>query len=180
MGTSPSSTSYNNDGRGWPLIQGNADIKNRHTSPSRWTTELTTECLIGDLVMTVRAPVGDVALSKHHACVGRGACVIKPKPGIKQHFLFQLLVLNEKKWNRFGQGSTFTCLTREDIRNCKFVIPNLQEQSRIAAVLSTCDREIELLKKKQEKLKEQKKGLMQKLLTGEIRHPEFRKVKSEK
>jgi len=48
-------------------------------------------------------------------------------------------------------------------------LPEFEEQSRIAAVLSTCDREIELLKKKQEKLKEQKKGLMQKLLTGEIR-----------
>ncbi len=48
-------------------------------------------------------------------------------------------------------------------------LPSLAEQIRIAAVLSACDREIELLKKKQEKLKEQKKGLMQKLLTGEVR-----------
>jgi type I restriction enzyme S subunit len=48
-------------------------------------------------------------------------------------------------------------------------LPSLEEQTRIAAVLSTCDREIELLKKKQKKLKEQKKGLMQKLLTGEVR-----------
>jgi len=48
-------------------------------------------------------------------------------------------------------------------------LPGRKEQTRIAVVLSTCDREIELLKKKQEKLREQKKGLMQKLLTGEIR-----------
>jgi len=163
------SSSYNNDGHGLPLIQGNADIINRKTSPSRWTTELTTECSKGDLIMTVRAPVGEIALSEHHACVGRGACVIKLKSETEQQFLFQLLLSTEQKWNRLGQGSTFTCLTGNDIRNYKFVIPNSKEQLRIAAVLCTCDREIELLKKKLEILKEQKKGLMQKLLTGQWR-----------
>ncbi len=175
MGTSPSSKSYNEVGNGIPLIQGNADICNRKTFPSRWTTEITTECFPGDLIMTVRAPVGEIALSEHHACVGRGACVLKPQPETDKNFLFQLLISTERKWKRFAQGSTFTCLTGEDIRNYKFVLPNLKEQIRIASLLSTCDKEIELLKKKQEKLKEQKKGLMQKLLTGEIRHPNFLK-----
>ncbi len=61
----------------------------------------------------------------------------------------------------------------QEFSKIRVPLPSLAEQTRIAAVLSTCDREIELLKKKLEKLKEQKKGLMQKLLTGEIRHPEF-------
>ncbi|HHD64607.1 MAG TPA: hypothetical protein ENK96_09655 [Desulfobulbaceae bacterium] len=56
-----------------------------------------------------------------------------------------------------------------ELKSKKFSLPQIPEQTRIASILSTCDREIELLKKKQEKLKEQKKGLMQKLLTGEIR-----------
>jgi len=56
-----------------------------------------------------------------------------------------------------------------ELKSKKFLVPQIPEQTRIAAVLSTCDREIELLKKKQEKLQEQKKGLMQKLLTGEVR-----------
>ncbi len=56
-----------------------------------------------------------------------------------------------------------------ELKSKKFLVPQIPEQIRIAAVLSSCDREIELLKKKQEKLKEQKKGLMQKLLTGEVR-----------
>jgi len=60
-----------------------------------------------------------------------------------------------------------------ELKSKKFLVPQIPEQIRIAAVLSSCDREIELLKKKLEKLKEQKKGLMQKLLTGEIRHPDF-------
>ena len=68
-------------------------------------------------------------------------------------------------------------VSTRDFFALKIPVPSEAEQIRIAAVLSTCDREIELLKKKQEKLKEQKKGLMQKLLTGEIRHPEFLKLK---
>ncbi len=60
-------------------------------------------------------------------------------------------------------------ISYDDFAYMRFPYPSVAEQTRIAAVLSTCDREIELLKKKLEKLKEQKKGLMQRLLTGEIR-----------
>ncbi len=70
---------------------------------------------------------------------------------------------------RFSVRMTADSLRRSAFTLMKFPYPPLAEQTRIAAVLSSCDREIELLKKKQEKLKEQKKGLMQKLLTGEIR-----------
>ena len=111
----------------------------------------------------------------HLERAGRGACVIKPRLETDKKFLFQVLISIEQKWDRFGQGSTFTCITGKDVRGCKLIVPRYPEQTRIASILSTCDREIELLKKKQEKLKEQKKGLMQKLLTGEIRHPKFLK-----
>ncbi len=86
---------------------------------------------------------------------------------------------------RFSVKMTADSLRRSAFTSMKLLIPSHTEQVRIAAVLSTCDRELEILKKKLEKLKGQKKGLMQKLLTGEIRHPEFlkceeRKVKCEK
>ena len=70
---------------------------------------------------------------------------------------------------RFSVRMTADSLRRSAFTSMKLLIPSLSEQIRIAAVLSTCDLEIELLKKKLEKLKEQKKGLMQKLLTGEVR-----------
>jgi len=72
-------------------------------------------------------------------------------------------------WRRYNEASGVPSLSRSTIERIKLAIPSQPEQTCIAAVLSTCDREIELLKKKQEKLKEQKKGLMQKLLTGEVR-----------
>jgi len=169
MGTSPPSESYNKTNFGLPLIQGNADIVGRKTAPTRWTSEITTECFPGELIMTVRAPVGEIAKSVHHACIGRGVCVIRPGKDANSNFIYQLLLKYETKWKRFGQGSTFTCLTGKDVRNYKLSVPHESEQHRIAAVLESCDREIELLRKKQAALKQQKKGSMQKLLTGEVR-----------
>jgi len=73
------------------------------------------------------------------------------------------------QFSRLANGATRFGLTTAAVKGVRLWLPELEEQIRIAAVLSTCDWEIELLKKKQEKLKEQKKGLMQKLLTGEVR-----------
>ena len=80
-------------------------------------------------------------------------------------------------FHRFFQGLVSDTLNLKfhHFSQIKVNVSSEAEQTRIAAVLSTCGRVIELLRKKQEKLREQKKGLMQKLLTGEIRHPEFLK-----
>ena len=72
-------------------------------------------------------------------------------------------------WHRYNEASGVPSLSRNTLEKIKLALPSFDEQRRIAAVLSACDREIELLKKKQEKLRKQKKGLMQKLMTGEIR-----------
>ena len=79
------------------------------------------------------------------------------------------------QFSRLANGATRFGLTTSSVKGVRLWLLKIEEQRRIAAILSACDREIELFKKKQEKLKEQKKGLMQKLLTGEIRHPEFLK-----
>ncbi len=167
MGQSPSSNSYNEEKIGIPLIQGNADCKNRKTIPRIYTTEKTKECNIGDIIMTVRAPVGAVSKSLHNACIGRGVCAIRPNDG--NGFLYHFLVMYEEKWKKYSQGSTFTAVNSGDIKNLKIKLPAKQEQQKIAQVLTTADKEIELLKKELESLKEQKKGLMQMLLTGKVR-----------
>ena len=78
MGSSPKSSGYNTDGIGLALVQGNADIKNGKTVPRLSTSEITTICQVGDILLSVRAPVGTVAISNHKACIGRGAAVIRP------------------------------------------------------------------------------------------------------
>jgi type I restriction enzyme S subunit len=73
------------------------------------------------------------------------------------------------QFSRLANGATRFGLTTSSVKGVRLRHPKLEEQIRIATVLSTCDREIELLRRKEIALREQKKGLMQKLLTGEIR-----------
>jgi type I restriction enzyme, S subunit len=91
MGQSPDSKFYNTIGNGLPLIQGNADIKNRFSNPRQWTSEKTKTCNIGDLLLTVRAPVGAIAKSKHQACIGRGVCAIKKNEYSENEFIYPKL-----------------------------------------------------------------------------------------
>lgn len=92
MGSSPKSSGYNETGDGMPLIQGNADIKHRLSAPRIHTSEITKKCSHGDILLSVRAPVGTVAISQHEACIGRGISSIKAKSKESQDFLYQWLL----------------------------------------------------------------------------------------
>lgn len=168
MGQSPSSANYNENGIGLPLIQGNADIKDRYTSPRLFTSEITKTCEVDDIIMSVRAPVGEIAKSVHKACIGRGVCSIRPVEN--NYYLYHYLINNEKLWTRYSQGSTFESVNSSDIKKFRVISPkSKKEQQKIAQILSTWDEAIGLKEKLIEEKKEQKKGLMQKLLTGEVR-----------
>ncbi len=169
MGQSPSSNSYNSDNNGIPLIQGNADIQNRLSNPRNYTTEKTKECRVGDLILTVRAPVGSVAKSIHNACIGRGVCAIKNNKGSINEFIYQFLLNYETKWSSLEQGSTFTAVSGLEIKKLKLNIPSKQEQEKIASFLTTIDIKIEQLTKKEELLQQYKKGVMQKIFNQKIR-----------
>jgi type I restriction enzyme S subunit len=77
MGQSPSSSNYNSIGNGLPLIQGNADIANRWAIKRTYTTQITKRGKAGDVLMSVRAPVGEVSRTMFDVCLGRGVCAIR-------------------------------------------------------------------------------------------------------
>ena len=169
MGSSPKSEAYNDNGLGLPLIQGNADIKCRVSCPRVYTSDITKECSPGDILLSVRAPGGTVALSQHKACIGRGISAIKSKRKMSQSFLYQWFLWFEPKWCYLSQGSTFESINSDDIKTLKLSVPNFEEQQKIATVLSAADDEIATLEKKLACLKDEKKALMQQLLTGKRR-----------
>jgi len=169
MGQSPDSKYYNLIGEGLPLIQGNADIENRKSIKRVWTKQITKTCKADDLIMTVRAPVGAVGIASESSCIGRGVCSFKIM-SVNKSFLFNLLVFKETDWKILEQGSIFTSANSYQIFGFKLAIPkDKDEQRRIAQILSDMDTEIEALKKKLEKYKMIKQGMMQNLLTGRIR-----------
>ncbi|MEY1032692.1 restriction endonuclease subunit S [Providencia stuartii] len=169
MGSSPKSEYYNEVGIGLPLLQGNADIKARKSAPRIYTSQITKECNVNDILLSVRAPVGTVAKSLHNACIGRGIASIQAKKNIVQEFVYQWLLAFEPKWERFSQGSTFEAVNSNDIKTLHISLPVFQEQQKIASVLTAADKEIEFLEAKLAHLKEEKKALMQQLLTGKRR-----------
>lgn len=169
MGQSPESKAYNIEGLGKPLVQGNADIEDRKTRPRNWTTQITKECRVGDIIMTVRAPVGHVARSLHNACIGRGVCAIRNAQVSDIDFLYQFLLFFEKKWIKFEQGSTFTAINTDDLKKLKLYAPSLNEQQKIADFLSLVDEWIQNIRTQKESLETYKKGMTQKIFSQEIR-----------
>jgi type I restriction enzyme S subunit len=163
MGQSPDSNTYNSDKIGLPLIQGNADIQDRITNPRNYTTRATKKCEIGDLILTVRAPVGAVAKSIHNACIGRGVCSIRNKSISNIEFIFQFLLNYETKWANLEQGSTFTAVSGIEIKKLTINLPSLSEQTRIANFLSSIDDKIKHTDVQIEKMGVWKKGLLQKM-----------------
>ncbi|MDN3692106.1 restriction endonuclease subunit S [Chryseobacterium tructae] len=163
MGQSPDSLAYNTDGKGLPLIQGNADIVQRFSEPRQFTSQITKTCDIGDIILTVRAPVGYVAKSKHFACIGRGVCTIKSNEKSDSEFIYQFLLYFENKWASFEQGSTFTSVNSSDIKVIKLNIPTIKEQKEIAQFLKAFDEKINLENELLTQYENQKKYLLQNL-----------------
>ncbi|EGM52716.1 hypothetical protein LSGJ_00106 [Ligilactobacillus salivarius GJ-24] len=176
MGQSPSSKNYTDNSSDYILVQGNADMKNGRVVPRVWTTQITRQAEKGDLILSVRAPVGDIGKTDYDVVIGRGVAAIKGN-----EYIFQILTKmnNSGYWTRFSTGSTFESINSSNIRNAQIMIPKDDEQTKIGHFLSRFDSLIALHQRKLEHLQEQKKGLLQKMFpkngetVPEVRFPGF-------
>lgn len=166
MGQSPSSKYYNDKENGLPLIQGNADISDRKTIKRVYTTEITKRGRRGDILMSVRAPVGEISRAVFDVCIGRGVCAIR----YPNDFLYHYLIAKESTWAKLSKGSTFDSVNSTDVKTFEVKLPtDEQEQTAIATFLSAMDAEIALLEAQLAKYRQLKQGLMHNLLTGRVR-----------
>ena len=171
MGSSPSSSEYNDNREGLPLIQGNADImNNRRISPKVYTRQITKTCDAGDIIMCVRAPVGEVALASQKSCIGRGVAAFKTKKEYRRNFIYFLLLYLEDYWGKYSQGSTFEAVNSKDIKSFKLFVPQeLNEQKKIGFFFKKFEEDMTIMDERIIFFKNIKKGLMQQLLTGKKR-----------
>jgi len=166
MGQSPSSAFYNSRGVGLPLIQGNADVEGRKTIKRFYTSQVTKRGRKGDVLMSVRAPVGEISRATFDLCLGRGVCALR----FPNDFLFHYLIYLEPSWSRHSKGSTFDSVNSADVRSVEIEMPSSStEQLAVATVLSNMDTEITALEARREKTRAIKEGMMQQLLTGRVR-----------
>lgn len=158
MGQSPSSANYTNNPEDHILVQGNADMKNGYVLPRVWTTQITKKAEAGDLILSVRAPVGDIGKTDYDVVLGRGVASIKGN-----EFIYQTLkYMNDiGKWTRFSTGSTFESINSADIKDARIGYPKLNEQNLIGNILEKMDSIIAANEDKLNQLKELKKYLMQ-------------------
>lgn len=133
MGQSPKSENYTDNPNDYILVQGNADIKDKQVVPRLWTTEVTKMAEIGDIILTVRAPVGDIGKTDYNVVIGRGVAAIKGND-----FIFYTLEKMKMTgfWNKFSTGSTFESISSNDIKEAIIQIPTLEEQKAIGAYFS--------------------------------------------
>lgn len=170
MGQSPAGSTYNSDARGLPLVQGNADIRGRVTFDRIWTSAPTKTCEAGDVLLTVRAPVGYTAIASKRSCLGRGVCSISAHHD--NQFIFHALVYAEPAWALYEQGSTFTAVNSNEVRSFALLWPTDPDERRaIARVLDDSDKELASLQARLVKARAIKTGMMQQLLTGRTRLP---------
>jgi len=166
MGQSPLSTYYNSEGIGLPLVQGNADVENRKTIIRFYTSMITKRGKVDDIIMSVRAPVGEISKATFECCLGRGVCSIS----FDNEYLYHYLIYFEKSWAKLSTGSTFDSVNSKQVKELEIPLPiSKEEQTRIATILSDMDNEITALETKLEKYRNIKLGMMQNLLTGKIR-----------
>ena len=123
MGQSPSSDSYNEDGIGQPFLQGNADFGLLNPTPRSYSTEVNKSAAEGDLLLSVRAPVGALNIANQAYGIGRGLCAIRPNEGLTQKFLYYSLELIKLELFSIATGSTYEAVTVERVSNSVCLVP---------------------------------------------------------
>ncbi|REJ07747.1 restriction endonuclease subunit S [Halobacillus trueperi] len=175
MGQSPASSDCNEDGVGLPFYQGNADFGYINPTPTRFCDKPKKVAEKGNILISVRAPVGDLNILQETAAIGRGVSGISVK-SINRDFLFYYLQYMKPKWARLQQGSTFTAINKGDLANLDVPYPKHFEQQKIAAILSSVDEAIEKTEQIISQTGRVKQGLMQQLLTKGIGHTNFKET----
>ena len=155
MGQSPKGDTYNNQGTGMPFLQGNRTFGDRYPEFDTWTTSPTKIAKAGDVIMSVRAPVGDLNITPVEMCLGRGVCSIRAKNGC-QDFIYYLMKHSMSQLLSKESGTVFGSVNRNDINGLDVDVPEKdEEQKKIARYLAVIDEKIETNKKINENLLQQ-------------------------
>ena len=140
MGQSPLSQSYNKDKKGLPFYQGKTEFSDIYIKePTVYCNSPIKVVEENDILMSVRAPVGDVNIATQKSCIGRGLASIKSKK-IDYLYLFYLLKEQKSKIEKIGVGSTFKAINKNNISTLKISIVEKDKQDKIRNYLSSIEK----------------------------------------
>lgn len=143
MGQSPNSDSYNSQREGLPFYQGKTDFGSFVPSPRVWCSSPMKIAESGDVLVSVRAPVGPTNYTNERCCIGRGLAAVRPLGGMHTEFVLWWLRAYETQIAEMGTGTTFTAVSKKNLEPFMIVIPPLSEQNRILdkikELMNLCD-----------------------------------------
>ena len=144
MGQSPNGETYNLDGYGTILYQGRTDFGRRYPTARVYTTSPTRYAKEGDVLLSVRAPVGDLNIAPHNCCIGRGLASLKTNTNSPSFLYYQLQNLSDVFNVSDDEGTIFGSINKDDLYNIEIVIPKMEQIQMFENQASIIDKDIEL------------------------------------
>jgi len=146
-GQSPEGIYYNSSGEGVPFYQGKKEFGERLLGvPTTWTTKTTKLALPGDILMSVRAPVGPINFATQEICIGRGLAAIRSNAQVNTNFLFYFL-LHKQPDISGNTGAVFDSINKDQIASIQVPLPSLKKQREIVERLDRAFAEIDLFER---------------------------------
>lgn len=167
MGQSPKSEFYNSEKKGLPFHQGVGSYGVRFVMDDIYSTSYTRIAEPNSILFSVRAPVGRLNITKSKVVIGRGLAAINQTDGC-QSYLYYLLKNRFFKDNIVGNGSIFASVSKDELLNQKFLIPERNLMMQFEKIVSQMDKQIENLDSKNKKLIEARDRLLPKLMSGGV------------
>lgn len=168
MGQSPSGSTYNEDANGEVFYQGRAEFGFRFPNRRLFTTEPKRMAETGDVLLSVRAPVGDLNVAYERCCIGRGLGAIRSKTGNSSFILYTMFALKLQLNVYNGEGTVFGSINRDTLNSMPIMIPSEEKITQFESVVRPMDELIRSNCDEIRRLEELRESLLPKLMSGEI------------
>ncbi len=163
MGQSPDGDTYNLNGDGIIFYQGRTDFGRRFPTARVYTTHPARYAKEGDILLSVRAPVGDINIASHDCCIGRGLAALRNYEGFQSYLFYQLQNLSDIFNISDDEGTIFGSITKDDLFNIDIIIPTNQEMLSFETKVSILDKMIKFKDEDINKLTELQSLLLAKM-----------------
>ncbi len=166
MGQSPPGDTYNSNGDGLPFLQGSAEFGERFPSPDRWCSAPTRVAEPGDLLVSVRAPVGDTNFADSRLAIGRGLARVRTTSVASSDFLRLVIQSEVGRLNQNAGGGMFASITARNLRGFRVALPPIPEQRRIVDLIGSIDSYIDSLQSQAKATRAVRSALLAELLSN--------------
>lgn len=167
MGQSPVGSSYNKDGDGTVFYQGSTDFGNRFPEPRVYTTAPTRFAKAGDILMSVRAPVGTLNVALTDCCIGRGLAALSSKIGSQLHLMYALVDFKSHFDIIDGNGTTFGSITKDALYDMQVVVPSTTQLLAFECTVQSIEQKIRQCELENRELAKLRDWLLPMLMNGQ-------------